>query len=213
MEKQPIIKSPDKALLPVLPNSPSVKIAKVVSAVASPPILGTGATLLVAGWLDSSIGWWWAGFNILLVILLPVGYILWLLRSHQVTDFDVYLREQRLRPYFFTLTCGGTSWLIGIIAHAPHMILILNGASFIQMLVMGAINTRWKISAHAATAASMSVMISILFGVGSLPVLLTIPLVAWSRVQLHRHTLAQTIGGATLGAATFFIAMMLPSIL
>jgi len=210
LEKQPVTNTPDKALLPVLPNSRTVKLAKAVSAIASPPILGTGGTILVAEWLDSTRGWMWAGFNILLVVLLPVGYILWLLRSRQVTDFDVYIREQRLRPYFFTLTCDGTSWLIGIIAHAPHLFLVLTGASFIQMLVMGIINLHWKISAHAATAASFSVMTSLLFGLWSLPVLLAIPLVAWSRVRLHRHTFAQTLGGAALGALTFFIAMMLP---
>ncbi|MGD0708582.1 MAG: phosphatase PAP2 family protein [Anaerolineaceae bacterium] len=210
MEKQPSTNQSNKALLPVLPNSRTVKLAKAVSAVASPPILGTGGTLLVAEWLDSAIGWWWAGFNILLVVLLPVGYILWLLRKNQVSDFDVYIREQRLRPYFFTLTCGGTSWLVGILAHAPHLFLVLTGASFIQMLVMGGINLHWKISAHAATAASFSVMTSLLFGLWSLPILLAIPLVSWSRVRLHRHTIAQTIGGAALGALTFFIAMMLP---
>ena len=210
MEKQPLTDTPNKTLLPVLPNTSTIRLAKVVSAVASPPILGTSGTLLIAEWLDSASGWLWAGFNILLVVLLPVGYILWLLRSHQVTDFDVYIREQRLRPYFFTLACGGISWLVGIVAHAPHLFLVLTGASFVQMSVMGIINTHWKISAHAATAASFSVMTSLLFGLWSLPILLAIPLVAWSRVRLHRHTLAQTIGGAALGAVTFFIAMMLP---
>jgi len=57
----------------------------------------------------------------------------------------------------------------------------------------------WKISGHGAAIASLTVFICGLYGSLAAPVLLAIPLVAWARVRLHRHTLAQTVAGSLVG--------------
>jgi membrane-associated phospholipid phosphatase len=43
-----------------------------------------------------------------------------------------------------------------------------------------------------------------LFGV-LLPLVIGVPLMAWARVRLRRHTVAQTIAGLLLGLAIFLL--------
>lgn len=69
------------------------------------------------------------------------------------------------------------------------------------------INQRWKISAHSAGIAGISVLIWQIIGTAGTPILLIIPLVGWARVRLGRHTLGQVIMGAVLGASIFLSAL------
>jgi hypothetical protein len=45
-----------------------------------------------------------------------------------------------------------------------------------------------------------------LLGGAATPLVMTVPLVAWSRVHLQRHTLAQTAAGALLGTIILVVA-------
>lgn len=203
---------PDPSLdqrLPVLPKTRDRRIAKWVSRIASPPIMAAGGTVLTASEIASRAAWLWAAFIILFNIAGPVGYVLWLKRRGKVTDFDIYLREQRFWPYVVSLATGAIAWLLMAVFHAPRLFTILSGASVAQGLVMFLINQRWKISAHAAGSAGIAVLICELLGRVGAPVLLIIPLVAWSRVRLGRHSIGQVAAGAALGALLFFTALTL----
>jgi membrane-associated phospholipid phosphatase len=195
--------------LPITTNTKSRRIARWVSKVGSPPVLATAGTLLSARAVALPAAWYWAGFTILTSIFFPVMYIYWLLRRGKISDFDIYYRDQRLKPYFFVMACGGLSLLVMQISLAPHLIIVLTGASLTQTLLMSIINLRWKISAHAAAMAGFAVLCFYLVGVLGVLFLLGIPLMIWSRVLLHRHTLGQTIVGSLLGAIIFSVFLLL----
>ena len=200
--------TPLEPILPVLPMTRDRRIARWVSRLTSPPIMAVSGAFLSASEVTSRSGWFWAFFIIGFNILVPSGYILWLKRCGKVTDFDVYLREQRFWPYVVSLSCGGLTWLFMAIFHAPRLFIVISGATVGQGLVMFLINQRWKISAHAAGASGIAVLIWQLFGLASTPVLLLIPIVGWSRVRLGRHTLGQVIAGAVLGSIIFLTALI-----
>ena len=195
--------------LPITPNSKSRRVARWVSRVGSPPLLATAGTLLSARAIALPAAWYWAGFTILTSICFPILYIYWLLRRGKISDFDIYYRDQRLKPYFFVMACGGLSLLVMQISLAPHLIVVLTGASLTQTLLMSIINLRWKISAHAAAMAAFAVLGFYLVGVLGVLFFLGIPLMIWSRVLLHRHTLGQTIAGSLLGASIFILFLLL----
>jgi len=195
--------------LPMTANTKGRRVARWVSRVGSPPLLATAGTLLSARAIALPAAWYWAGFTILTSICFPVLYLFWMLRRGKISDFDIYYRDQRLKPYFFVLACGGISLLVMQISLAPHLILVLTGASLTQTLLMSIINLRWKISAHAAAMAGFAVLCFYLVGVLGVLFLLGIPLMIWSRVLLHRHTLGQTIAGSLLGAGIFTIFLLL----
>ena len=69
------------------------------------------------------------------------------------------------------------------------------------LLGLAAILNRWiKLSNHVAFAMFTGVLLSH-FALGwGLAVLAIVPLVAWSRLALSRHTLQEIFGGMVLGA-------------
>jgi membrane-associated phospholipid phosphatase len=195
--------------LPFVPLTWDRKIARWISRLASPPLLAAFGIFLVALQSGQRDTWFWASLSILLSILLPVLYILFLVKTRRITDFDVYRREQRFWPYLFTLSCGITNCVFLAIYTAPTLLLILALAGVAQTLLMFIITFWWKISAHAAASASFAMLTWLIGGSAFATSFILIPLVAWSRVRLHRHTLGQTIAGSILGLAVFTLAAIL----
>lgn len=150
--------------------------------------------------VNTGTAWGWVGFYILLAIGLPVGYIMWLVRRGQVTDFDLRLREQRLRPFVVTIISTAVAWLVLYGGGAPHLLVVLAGAGWVQIALLLSITLRWKISAHCASAGGFVVWAWALLGAAAAPLILVIPLMAWSRLRLQRHDLPQTVAGSLLGS-------------
>jgi membrane-associated phospholipid phosphatase len=194
--------------LPQLPMTRDRKVARWISRVSCPPVLAVIGTLAVAAEVGN-IAWMWALFMIALSIVVPALYVLWLTRHGKVTDFDIYLRQQRFWPYVVGIACSAIAWLVMAIGRAPHLFILLSGASVGQEVVMFLVNQRWKISAHASSTASFAVLIWRILGAPATPVLLIIPLVAWSRVRLGRHTKGQVVAGSLLGASIFISILVL----
>lgn len=172
-----------------------------VSQIGSPPLTGAAAVLLVSYALATGSAWSWAGFYLLATILLPCLYIIWLVRKGHVSDFHLPIREERIRPLIFSLTTALAAWGLLHQGAAPAPLRMLAGVNGIQALVFFLITLRWKISLHTAAAAVMAQLALAFLGTGALPLTMSVPLIAWSRVHLRRHTVAQTIGGACLGVA------------
>jgi membrane-associated phospholipid phosphatase len=185
--------------LPVVPHTRAITMARWVSNIFCPPILAIAGVCLVSSYLASVAAWLWGGFIILSSILTPVGYILFQLRSGKVSDFEIYHREQRKGTYVFTMLCGVISVIVMWLFAAPVLIIILGLSAVLQVILMALINTRWKISAHSASMAVFITLLVFLFGRSMLPTTIGIPLMVWSRVRLHRHTLFQTLAGSLLG--------------
>lgn len=179
-----------------------------VSQIGSPPLTGAVAVLLVTYALATNAAWGWAGFYLLATILLPCLYIIWLVRKGHVSDFHLPIREERIRPLLFSLTTAVAAWGILSQAAAPAPLRMLAGVNVIQAIIFFLITLRWKISLHTATAAIMAQLALAFLGTSALPLTVSVPLIAWSRVHLQRHTVAQTIGGACLG-----IAILTPALL
>jgi len=186
------------------------RFAYVVSQVGSPPVLTSVGAAAIASVLPTAGAWAWAGVYVGLAILTPLLYLVWLVRRGRVTDLDVQLRRQRTGPLVFTLACAGVAWLVLVLGAAPSPMVALGGAVLLQLAVIFAITLRWKISVHSAAAAGVSTLIWSLMGT-PLPLLIAVPLIAWSRVRLGRHTVAQTVAGALLGTAVFTTAFFVVS--
>lgn len=60
---------------------------------------------------------------------------------------------------------------------------------------MGLVTLWWKISFHASYVTLFSVIFIYVYGIAALPVLVLVPAVAWARVVMNRHTVAQVAAG------------------
>ncbi|NJN96605.1 MAG: hypothetical protein HC875_22085 [Anaerolineales bacterium] len=184
----------------LMPRAWDEQLARWISNLGSPPLLATVGIALSVSTIGTVSAWLWAVFYIVLAVSLPAAYVLWLVKRGEVTDFDLRLREQRLRPFLATLASTLIAWLVLYWGHAPYLLTILAGAGWVQIALLLGITLHWKISAHCATAAGFIVFTLALLGSAAAPLILVLPLIAWARIRLHRHDLPQTIAGSLMGA-------------
>jgi membrane-associated phospholipid phosphatase len=194
--------------IPVPAHTRKLIMARWVSNVFCPPVLAVAGIFLISFQLASLAAWLWSGFIFLGSIASPLGYILFQLKRGKVSDFEIYHREQRKGSYIFTLVCGTITLLVMWLFAAPILIITLGAASLLQVGIMFLINTRWKISAHAAAMALFVTLLVYLFGRPLLPTTVGIPLMVWSRVSLRRHTLLQTLAGSALGISILAMCLL-----
>ncbi len=190
------------------PTTRGEHFAYWISKLGSPPVLVALTLLLIALTASSPSIWLWNA-TYLVAIAIPILYLFRLLRKDKITDMDVFLREQRARPLLVTIASLGAVLAILILGQAPRSMIILTTASLVQAIAIFFITLRWKISMHSATSAAVTVLILNVFGKAAAPVVLSVPLIAWSRVKLRRHTFMQTVAGALLGGGIFLTTILL----
>ncbi len=189
------------------PISPrSTLLARTVSDVCSPAALSLPC-LLLAVWYTNAPGTiWYALLYAAVAVPLPMLYVIWLVKTGRVCDFHLPNRHERTGPFAVALVCALLALTLLVACGAPTTLLAPIIAVFLQTFLLFLVTLMWQISIHTATTAGLATFVVIAIGGGGLLATLIVPLVAWARIHLGRHTLAQTIAGALLGCGTF-IAM------
>jgi membrane-associated phospholipid phosphatase len=185
------------------------RLARLISEILSPPVTILLSLILVAQMIPEPSAWLWLVFAALAMIGAPVAFILWQVRSGVISDFHIPIRTQRVRPMLVMAACTSLTWAIMAAGKAPRLLLILVSLGIIHLLATLLITLRWKISGHSAAIAGLALLIVNQAGLASLPCLALIPLVAWARVRIRRHTIAQTIAGACSGLLFVSLALWL----
>jgi len=183
------------------PKTRGEYLAYGISQIGSPPVMGLLGLIFIAASMAVPGVWLWSAIYIVMAMIAPLLFLIWQVRHGHVTDLDVQLREQRKASLLVTIAGFGVSWLLMYLGDAPVLFKAMAGAGFVQWLVIFAITLRWKISAHTTSAANVTMLILRVFGLAAAPLVISIPLIAWSRVKLRRHTPGQTVAGALLGSA------------
>ena len=189
-------------------DSRLLRLAWWVSQIGSPPILGLTGILLVGAALGFTQFWPLILFYGSLTLLLPLGFILWLLQRGQVSDYNLTRREERFLPMLVSIATALFGWLYLNQVHAPALLLALAVTNLAQSVVYFFITLRWKVSIHSAVAAGLAVLGCAIAGETVWLLVLSVPLIAWSRVLLRRHTLAQTVVGAAIGSLFLAFALL-----
>lgn len=171
-------------------------LARIVSIVLHPFAVFAGVTVLAAWTLDrESLPRVLSGLGV------AIG-VVWLFVAHRVRSgrwgtVDASRRRERPLLYALVLLVLPLLWLwLG--AASP---LARGLAAAIAMLGLAAVLNRWlKLSLHMASLAFSgfaSWPLSPLVGAGAVVLL---PVLAWSRLRLGRHTWPEVVGGMLLGA-------------
>ncbi len=176
--------------------------ALFISGVFSPLIIALAAVAVAGYAINDESVLTWIALYIALTIIPPTLYIMYLVRKGIVTDFHLNIRKERSKPFLIMAINSAAVLLIMSLAGAPKLILVVIAAAALQLLCMLLITLKWKISGHCTAATGLVVLVLALYGEKLLPIILIIPLIAWSRVRLDRHSLSQTVAGIFLGAIT-----------
>jgi len=96
----------------------------------------------------------------------------------------------------------------------PQPLFTILITTFSLSLVLFLITLSRKISLHTAFIASFSLIILFSFGLSFWPILISIPIVIWSRLALKRHTKKQIAGAFVLGlcitSLVFYLYGLIP---
>lgn len=174
-----------------------------VSDILSPPVIWALLAFPIAYHADGGQG------NALIyaivygtmVCWLPLLYIAWNVRNGNISDLHMKVRQERIRPFIVTLLGAGAALALLIAFNAPRLMPMFTLFSLIQLGLMTLITLVWQISIHAMSITGAVVAAGAIYGVGPALVLFPlVPLVGAARYKLGRHTIAQLIAGASVGA-------------
>ena len=193
---QAVMESPGDLSFAAWPN----QVAFWTAQVCSPPLLSVIGIGLIAEVVGSASAWTWAIVYGTISVLAPLLYVCWLLRAGRISDFHLTRREERLRPLLATAAGAAAGWFALHMGDGPDLLRLFAGLSGFQVAVFLGMTPYWKISAHAASVASLAVLAAYLLGPPAMPALVLVPLVAWPRVVLGSHSVLQVLAGAALGA-------------
>jgi membrane-associated phospholipid phosphatase len=147
------------------------------------------------------------------LIIPPTVFVLTLVHKGKISDFHMNIREERARPLFAIFAYAALIFLFMYLGGAPRLMLIVTAAALLQILLVFLITLKWKISGHCTSAAGLAFLTIALYGENVIPLTLIVPVIAWSRIRLGRHTISQTLAGSFLGAATVIIILYLTNVL
>ncbi|AXG82679.1 phosphatase PAP2 family protein [Streptomyces paludis] len=183
--------------------SPRLTAARTVTNVFQPRNL-----LLVCmpgvGW--AAAGDWtglpWGLLAALCAGLIPAGYIEWRRKRGAWGDRHVVDRTKRAPIFLVILGSIGTGSLIMVLGGAPAGILAAMLGLWAMTVGLLAVNTVWKISVDATVGSGVVALLAAAHSPWWLLGYAMTLAVCWSRVALKYHTVAQTVAGTGLGAAS-----------
>ncbi|MDE6134020.1 MAG: hypothetical protein K2F79_00395 [Muribaculaceae bacterium] len=139
--------------------------------------------------------------------VIPFVYILIMIRLGRISDTSISDRRQRTLPYCVTILCYIAAAIFLLTLKAPRwMCFFFVGAALVTLISM-LITRSWKISAHTGGAGALAALVFWLAMRGYLTIcplavlsaaVAIVGIMAWARLYLDRHTLAQTAAGAAL---------------
>lgn len=122
------------------------------------------------------------------MVLFPFLLYVFAWKMKIINDWDMRDRSERPRVLWTLVVIEVVSILVFQLRTLFPILLGIIGFAVITHI--------WKISGHAMSAALATGLIVLRFGWVYWPVLLVVPLVAWSRVTRKNHTVAQVVAGA-----------------
>ncbi len=129
------------------------------------------------------------------MILPPVLFLTWAIRTKRVSNWDISNRRERVRAFtVFIMFLFIDLILMYVFGNSELMKLFLIFCFwFIGFFI---ITLRWKISGHVSVLTLASLFFIQWLGWGWWPIFFFVPAVAWARVAGGKHTVAEVIAGA-----------------
>lgn len=182
----------------------STVVARGFTEVFAPAVLVAALPVVIGLHAGRTIpaGLAWGLLASLFCAIIPNAMIWYGVRRGRLSDRHIGVREQRTKP----LALGLLSVLVGLallgLFGAPRELIALVVALFVGGLAATVVNHFWKLSVHAAVAASSMVVLVLAFGPALLATGVVVAGVGWSRVRLRDHTTWQVIAGTAVGVVT-----------
>lgn len=180
-----------------------VRFARVVTELTAPTYVAVVVPVLVA-WKAAPDAWHAVIATVVTVVFvgaIPQWYLHAGVRRGRWSNRHVPRREQRRQPLLVALASVLVGLVLLVVLGASRDLLALVVAMVVGLLVSLAVSHFWKMSIHSAVVAGAAVVLALVFGAPGLLAFAVVAVVAWSRVELRDHTVAQATAGCAIGAA------------
>ena len=186
------------------------RLADLISNILSPFSMSLVLILLLSFTATSSRldALKWALISLTLSLLPVLLVILYLVRNGKLEDVFINIREQRTRIYLLAGSCAIVSYVILHYLGAPPALVAAFIAGLATVVIFITINFWWKVSIHTAFVASAVTLLVMLYGGKAAVTVVLVPLMAWARVELKHHSLAQAAVGALLAAVIVVVVFV-----
>jgi hypothetical protein len=175
-------------------------LARFISFILNPLILLLTVPFLLLLRLGETLNYalTWTAYTFLFLLALTL-FIRECVKRGIFTNMDVSKREQR--PLLFKVSMFmAVVYLAGLYyLNGPQILAVVTLGVIIGVVLISIINTRLKASMHVASISALIFTAAIVFSGYYLLLLFLIPLVAWARLKIKRHTLPETVVGGLLG--------------
>jgi len=194
----------------------SHRTATVVSRFLSPQYVAVPLLILLG--LYRANPWYhglaWVAGIALVAVAVPTLLMRRELRRGAISDWHISDRRERLQPVPIIASLAAALVPLGLLAtlDGPRLLVVAFESALAVVLLNHAITFAWKISQHVASVAASTTLVTATLGIGAAPVLLLVPLVAWARVKVGAHTVAQTVAGGALGAGITLAVLRLAGV-
>jgi membrane-associated phospholipid phosphatase len=192
------------------------KTARLVSYVLNPFPVAFAIVLIIcaeAASGEAAAALKWAAISLALSVLPVLVIAVYLVRRRRLDGISEVPHRQRTMIYAAACVLGAAGCLVLWAVGAPRLLLTSFAAGFITVFTFMVINIFWKISVHTGFVAAATTTLTIVYGIAGVPALLLVPLIAWARLRLGRHTPAQVAAGALFSGgivtAVFWLRGML----
>ena len=93
-------------------------------------------------------------------------------------------------------------YVVLLFSGAPLMLRAAFATGLSGVVMFTVVNLWWKISLHTALVTALVTIMGILYGWIAIVGIVLVLLIAWARLELKQHSLAQVVAGALLAALT-----------
>lgn len=181
-------------------------LAKIISLLSSPSILllPTPFVLVFKETNNIIYSLKWTFFSYIFLFSVVLFVLLGMLLGF-FSDYDVSKKEER--PKLFVFVGVITFMFLGslILLDGPKNLFLATFGITLGVFIISIVNNWIKASVHTATVSAFTFSLIILFGYIFIPALLLIPIMAWARVKIKRHTPQEAFVGGFLGIALTII--------
>lgn len=178
------------------------RIAGLTSNILNPFLVSLIIIVLLsfesASGISDALKW---SFILAAISILPVFLAaVYLLRKGRLDGIFTAVRKQRTAIYVLSGVCAAVGYIILLFSKAPLMLRAAFATGLSGVVTFTVINLWWKISLHTALVAALVTVMVILYGWIATAGVVLVLLIAWARLALKQHSLAQVVAGAVLAA-------------
>jgi len=140
----------------------------------------------------------WTVYTMIFLIAMTF-FVVYGVHKKIFSDIDVSKQSQRLLLFAVGILLT-VVYLWGLFfLSGPKILIIITAVFIVGVLLLALINIKLKVSFHVTTISALLFALAIVYQGYYYLSLLLIPAVAWARLKINRHTLAETVVGGCMG--------------